>query len=142
MIKRLFAPAQSLAVLGGALLLLRGWLGAAMLLNHGLGKLQKFGTLKDAFPDPLGVGSLTSLSLAVFAEFFCAILLVLGLFTRFAALCLTVTMIVAFTMIHRGALSGENSGELAFIYMAGFVALLIAGPGRFSLDQKISGKKG
>jgi uncharacterized membrane protein YphA (DoxX/SURF4 family) len=32
---------------------------------------------------------------------------------------------------------GEGSGEMAFIYLAGFVALLIAGPGRYSFDHYI-----
>lgn len=74
----------------------------------------------------------------MFAEVVCSILLVLGLFTRFAALNLIATMSVAFYFVHKASLErGPNSGELAFIYLAGFVALLLAGGGRFSLDAKI-----
>jgi putative oxidoreductase len=36
-------------------------------------------------------------------------------------------------------LSGDHSGELAFIYLGGFVALFFAGGGRLSLDQRIFG---
>jgi len=46
-------------------------------------------------------------------------------------------MAVAFFAVHGGALTGEGNGEMAFIYMAGFVALLIAGPGRYSFDHLI-----
>lgn len=140
MMRRLFAPSVSLSVIGAGLFVLRVWLGSSMLLNHGLGKLQKFESLRGDFPDPLGVGHVASLAMAIFAEFLCSLLLVLGLFTRFAALVLSVTMGVAFFMVHRTALSGAQSGELAFIYLAGFLALLVAGPGRFSIDQKIAGK--
>ena len=121
-----------------SLLALRLWLGLTLLLNHGLGKLMKFGEMASEFPDPLGVGHTPSLVLAVFGEVVCSTLLVLGLFGRFAALGLTVNMAVAFLLVHQAKLAmGPGSGELAFAYLAGFVALLIAGTGRFSLDRSL-----
>lgn len=119
-----------------ALLVLRVWLGGALLVLHGWSKLTGFGTMASKFSDPLGVGSSASLSMAVFAEVGCAALLALGLLTRFAALVLVILMTVAFFMVHGGKLSGPGSGEMAFLYLAGFVAILFAGPGRFSLDAK------
>lgn len=125
-----------------ALLILRVWLGLALLWLHGRSKLTGFSGMADKFPDPLGVGSAASLAMAVFAEVLCAALLVLGLFTRAAALVLVILMSVAFLVVHKASLEmGPGSGELAFIYLAGFVSLLIAGPGRFSIDAKISGSK-
>ena len=118
-----------------AILVVRLWLGLTMLLNHGLDKLLTFREKADMFLDPLGVGSTVSLMLAVLGEAVGSTLLVLGLFTRSAALSLVVTMGVACFLVHGGSLSGERSGELAFIYLAGFLAILIAGPGRFSMDQ-------
>ena len=120
-----------------ALLVLRLWLGLTMLLNHGRGKLMGFSEMAGKFSDPLGVGPTVSLSMAVFAEVVCAGLLALGLLTRFAALVLIILMAVAFFFVHGRALSGPSSGELAFIYLAGFVALFLAGPGRFSIDRKL-----
>ncbi len=140
MMRRLFAPSESLTVTGIALLVLRAWLGLTLLMNHGLEKLQTFGTLKGDFPDPLGVGHTTSLALALFAEFLCSLLLITGMFTRLAALALVVNMGVAFFMVHRLALSGSHSGELAFIYLAGFVTILLAGPGKFSSDQWLNAR--
>lgn len=119
-----------------ALLLLRLWLGLSMLLLHGWGKLTGFSSLASKFPDPLGVGSQISLSLAVFAEVACAALLIVGFLTRFAALMLTVTMAVAFFLQHKMALSGAASGELAFIYLAGFLAILLAGGGKFAFERE------
>jgi putative oxidoreductase len=117
------------------LLILRGWLGLTMLINHGIPKLMKFNELSASFPDPLGVGTKVSLLLAVFAEVLCAALLVVGFFARFAALSLAVTMGVAFILVHKAALApGPASGELAFVYLAGFLALVFTGAGRYSVD--------
>lgn len=117
------------------LLVLRLWLGLSLLLLHGKAKLLGFAELSQKFPDPLGVGSTTSLALAAFAEVACSSLVVLGLVTRFAALSAALTMGVAFFLVHKASLeTGSGSGELAFIYLAGFVTLLIAGPGCLSAD--------
>ena len=118
-----------------ALLVLRLWLGLSMFFLHGLGKLKDFTALSTKFPDPLGVGHQMSLILALGGEALGAALLVLGLFTRFAALSLILTMSVAFFLVHQGALTGERNGELAFIYLAGFVFLFLTGGGAFSLDS-------
>jgi putative oxidoreductase len=121
------------------LLALRLWLGLSMLILHGWGKFQGFAEASKSFPDPLGVGSPVSLALAVFAEVVCAALLALGLATRLALILLIITMGVAFFVVHGGALTGDRSGELAFIYLGGFVTLLLTGPGRFSVDRSICG---
>jgi putative oxidoreductase len=119
------------------LLVLRLWLGATMMLNHGRGKLMGFSQMADKFADPIGLGPSVSLSMAIFAEVVCAILVALGLLTRFAALVLVILTGVAFFLVHGRALSGPGSGELAFIYLAGFLTIFLTGPGRFSIDRKL-----
>ncbi len=119
------------------LLILRLGFGIGMLALHGLSKLQGYGEMMTKFPDPLGIGSQASLTLAVFAEFVCAGLLAVGLFTRFAALNLAITMSVAFFLVHKAALSGEGSGEMALVYLLGYVTLFFTGAGRFSLDKAL-----
>lgn len=123
-----------------ALLVLRVWLGLTLVLNHGWGKLATFGASVDKFADPLGIGRPLSLGLVVFAEVVCAGLIALGLFTRFAALVLIVNMGVAFFIVHQQVLSGPASGELAFLYLAGFVTLFLAGGGRFAFDARLGAK--
>ena len=135
MFKKLFAPGNDSFPTSLGLLALRFWLGATMLINHGTGKLKGFGTMASGFPDPLGIGHTPSYVLVVLAEFFASILLISGLVTRFAALMLSVNMTVAFFVVHKASLTGEHSGELAFIYLAGYAALLLAGAGRISLDK-------
>ena len=141
MLKRIFAPGSDSFCTSLGLLVLRLCLGLTMLLNHGLDKLKNFSSMSSGFPDPLHVGHTISLVLVVFAEVVCAALLVLGLVTRFGAFVSAINMAVAFFIVLKAALSGEHSGELALIYLAGFVALLIAGPGRISMDQALYGGK-
>ncbi|TDU81383.1 putative oxidoreductase [Prosthecobacter fusiformis] len=118
------------------LLVLRMALGLPMLVLHGLDKVQKFDTLAPKFLPLFGLPSNVSLGMAIFAELVCAGLVVVGLFTRFAALSLSITMGVAFFIAHNAQFTGEKPGELAFVYLAGFVTLLLAGGGKFSVDGK------
>ena len=123
-----------------ALLLLRVWHGGALLLLHGWGKLTGFASMADKFPDPFGIGSTPSLALAVVGEVVCSTLIVLGLFTRVAALGSGVTMLTAFWFAHGGRLTGTGNGELPFVYLGVFLALFIAGGGKYSLDAKLGAK--
>lgn len=118
------------------LLVLRLWLGISMLWLHGWSKLMDLFAGKTSFPDPLGIGELPSFLLAILAEVGCSALLVLGLGTRLAALALGVTLGVAFFLVHGAKLSGLGNGELAWVYLVGYVVLFIAGAGKFSLDKK------
>jgi putative oxidoreductase len=140
MIKKIFAPAKNSDSANFALLVLRLWIGFQMLAIHGADKLMHFSAHAQKFPDPFGIGSTASLALSVFAEFFVSILIIFGLFTRWSALVLIINMTVAFIGVHKGALSGEHSGELAFLYLMAYVVLLLAGPGRFSADKLLFGK--
>lgn len=140
MIKKIFAPGNDSAMTSFALLVLRLWIGLTMLLNHGLDKLTHFDKYSQHFVSFMGLGPNGSLCLSIFAEFFCSALLVLGLLTRFGALVLIINMSVAFVMVHKMALSGPMPGELAFIYLAIYVTLLLAGAGKFSLDKILFGK--
>jgi putative oxidoreductase len=140
MFKMLFSPSQDSAFTNLALLIMRLWLGSAMFLNHGFEKLVNFNSLAANFPDPLHIGQSVSLALVMFAEVAGSMMLIIGVLTRLGALMLVIDMFVAFLMVHQSALTGKNSGELAFIYLAGFVMLLIAGGGMISLDMVIFGK--
>lgn len=116
-----------------ALLLLRVLAGGLMACNHGWGKLTGFDEGRADFYDWMGLGMTTSLVLAVFAEFFCGIFMALGLFTRFAAIPLIITMMVAIFGVHWG--DPFKKLELPLIYMTMYIIVLLAGPGKFSLDN-------
>jgi len=119
-----------------ALLLLRVWLGASLLMLHGIGKIPRLMADEVRFASVAGLSPTVSLALAVLGEVVAPVLLILGLGARWAAGLSAATMLGAFVVGHGMALSGERSGELPFIFLAGFLALVIAGPGRYSIDGR------
>ena len=83
----------------------------------------------------MGLGQTASLSLAIFAEFFCSIFLILGLFTRFACIPILILMLVILVKVTHGDIFGD--GEKASLYFMATLALLFCGPGKISMDGMI-----
>lgn len=117
------------------LLLLRLFTGLTMLFSHGWRKMMNYQDISDSFPSVLGMGPELSLSMAVFAEVFCAALLALGLFTRLALVPLIITMLVAVFIIH--ADDPFNKQEFGLLYLLPYITLFLTGPGKYSLDAKL-----
>jgi putative oxidoreductase len=122
------------------LLVLRLGAGLMMSFAHGWGKLTDFGALLERFADPIGLGVRLSATLTVFAEFLCAIAVVLGFLTRLAAVPLAFAMFVAAFVVH--ADDPWSKKELALLYFVPFLALIIAGGGRYSLDALLFRRRG
>jgi putative oxidoreductase len=77
---------------------------------------------------------------AMFAEFFGALLLALGLFTRPAAFLISFTMLVAVTTAHRTDPLFMGPGvsaakEPALLYMLPALMFLFTGAGRYGVDE-------
>ncbi|MFL9843693.1 DoxX family protein [Flavobacterium rhizosphaerae] len=121
------------------LLLLRLMAGGLM-LTHGWQKYQML-VAEDPiqFANPIGVGEVTTLVLAVFAELICASLLIIGFVTRLATIPLIITMFVVVFIVH--ANDGLMKQELGIIYLTVFIVLLLTGPGKFSVDGLIPRRK-
>ncbi|MBC7567923.1 MAG: DoxX family membrane protein [Pedobacter sp.] len=110
-----------------------------LMLTHGYDKLQSAlagGEIQ--FIDPFGLGKAASLYLAIFAEVFCSILLVLGFATRLASIPLIVTMLIAVLVAHGSDPFGKK--ELALHYLVVYVLILVCGAGKYSIDYFISRK--
>ncbi|RWX02543.1 DoxX family protein [Flavobacterium cerinum] len=122
-----------------ALLLMRIVVGIFM-FTHGLKKyMMLFSGELIQFPDPLGVGSTTSLVLTVFAEVVCSALIFIGLGTRLVVLPLIFTMFVIVFVVH-GA-DGFGNQELPAVYLLIYLVLLVTGSGKYSIDHLISRKR-
>jgi putative oxidoreductase len=121
------------------LLIFRISISAFMMFGHGLGKFQKLLSGNEIkFLDPFGLGPMFSFSLAVFAEFFAAGLIILGLFTRFSSLSLIITMAVAVFIAHSG--DPFSKQEKALLFLVSYILLFLTGPGKYSLQTWMNKK--
>ena len=114
-----------------------GWFG-----GYGFTGTMGFFTHMMHIPAPLAF-------LAICAEFFGGLGLIVGLFTRIAAFGITVNMLVAIFMVHlpNGFFmnwSGQQKGEgyeYHLLVLAMTIALMIRGGGAFSIDRAIGGQQ-
>jgi putative oxidoreductase len=100
------------------------------------GKMLGFAATAEKMNGLLGLPGNVNAGLAVFAEVVCSALLIAGLFTRFAALMLAITLGTAFFIVHKSALVGAGNGELAMVYLIAYVTLLFTGAGKISVDRE------
>jgi putative oxidoreductase len=134
-LRRLAATTPARLDLG--LLLLRLWFGLVLAFGHGLSKMTALDSFTrtvaaQGFPMPglMGFGAAAS-------ELLGGLLLALGLFTRLAALPVAVTMTMAALIVHRA--DPFMKKEFALCYAVAAVVLLVAGPGKYSLDARLFG---
>lgn len=132
--RKLLSTKYSAGAFNAAILFLRLSLGIMMMI-HGYDKLIGFGEMQHKFMNFMGIGSTMSLALVVFAEFFCSLFLILGLFTRLAAIPLIIATCVMVFTAHKGDVFGE--AQTAALYLTGYIVLLFVGPGRVSVDSMI-----
>jgi putative oxidoreductase len=104
--------------------------------HHGFGKLQNYLNGATDFPDPIGLGAMPSMLLTIFAEFFCSLLLVIGLFTRIAVVPLVICMAVI-TFIMPEKLEMNSDLEHAALYLVAYLAIFFLGAGKYSVDGKM-----
>ncbi len=134
--KLFFSTSQFLPGIGLALLRIGA---AVMMLTHGWAKIANFSENLSTFRDPIGLGPAVSLQLAIFAEFFCAILLAMGFLTRLSLVPLIITMSVAAFIAH--ADDPFSSKEKSLLFLLIFIVLLFLGPGKYSVDAQIKKKR-
>lgn len=132
--KHFLTPVYKRWMVNSAGLWLRLGLGIAM-IPHGYEKLVHFNEQQADFLDLFGLGSTVSLALAIGAEFFCSILLMLGLLTRLILIPLIITALVIVFMAHEGDIVGD--GSAGFLLLIGYTASLLLGAGDYSLDALI-----
>ena len=133
--KKLFSIKYSDNGIALATFFLRLTLGALM-IPHGYQKLMSFASKSSAFTDPFHVGHATSMALVIFAEFFCAVFVLMGLFTRLACIPIIIAMSVALFNAHHSDFFGR--GEHAALFLGGYIALFFTGPGKMSIDRLIA----
>ncbi len=106
-----------------------------MFFMHGAGKL--FGWFGGT---AMGFGGL--MGIAGIVEVVVGLAILLGFWTRLAALLGGVTMLVAYVYMHWGLNPLTSGGELALMYLLAFLVLMKDGAGKlWSLEQQVTGKE-
>lgn len=116
-----------------ALAILRIGFSGAM-LTHGIPKIGMLLDNPSGFYDPIGIGGTASLILAIIGEAIGPLLVLIGFKTRIAAIPVIITMAVATFVVHANDPFGMK--EKAILYMIGFIAIAVAGAGKYSVDGK------
>lgn len=119
------------------LLTLRVGVGATLFVKHGLEKLTGYSTMVQHFPDPIHIGAHASLAFALLTDGICSIFVIVGVLTRPASLLIVINLVTAFFLVHHAAVLHNDHGELVLLYIFAFAALMLAGPGRWSLDARL-----
>lgn len=105
------------------------------MIPHGYSKLERLlehGT--DAqFADPFGIGMFPTLLLAILSEVICPILVILGIKTRFAAIPVIITMVIAAFVAHAGDPWAKK--EMAFLYLIAYTVIALIGAGRYAINR-------
>jgi len=116
-------------------LFLRLGMAIPLLALHGWPKWMKYAERAPGFEDPIGVGSEMALNLTIFAEVGCAVLLILGLATRFAGIIIAGMFAIIVFIVHAG--DSWEAVEKAWMYGVWASAVAMIGPGRISVDAVI-----
>lgn len=136
MIKQFLFPSKPNGTFISIILLIVRIIFGLLLMNHGIEKWANYQELSAVFPDPLGIGSATSLALAIFGELICSMAFIIGFLYRLAMIPMIFTMCVAFFIVHGNDPFAVK--ELAFVYLVVFLLMYIVGAGKFSVDYWIS----
>jgi putative oxidoreductase len=112
--------------------------GALFLLAvHGLPKLLDFSAQLQLIEDPFHLGAHLTLSLAIFAEVLCPLLIIVGALVRLACLPILFVLLVALLIVHPQWSVAE--GQFGWLLLILFTSLFIAGPGRLALNVRFTG---
>ncbi len=117
-----------------------------MLLQFGIRHLVNFTMLESTFPSVLNMSSETSLVLMIIIELVCSLLIMTGFLTRLSCLPPIVAMLEAeYYILHDMVpnlpvygLDSTDPGYLPIMFIGIYIYILIAGPGKISLDYFIS----
>ena len=126
-----------------ALLALRIIVALSLFSKHGWEKIAHFSEMNKMGMNPMHIGATPTLLYATFCDSICSILLLLGLFTRFASMFLVISMAAIFIVMHHGSFMGDSMdprgdhAEVVWLYLGGFLTILFAGAGKYSLDAKL-----
>jgi putative oxidoreductase len=121
------------------LFVLRVLIGLNLFLKHGWEKIVSFNNVVARVPDILHIGVGPTIFLAAVSDAGCAVLIILGLATRWASAYSFIVISVAWIARDHLIYFGHNAdhGELIALYLSALIAIFITGPGGYSIDARL-----
>lgn len=128
-----------------ARLFLRLFVGI-MFMQFGIRHLVNYHEMASTFPSVLGLSSVTCLTLMIVIELICSLFIMVGFLTRLSTLAPIFAMIAAeYYILHdmlphisAYGLDSTQPGYLPIMFIGIYLFILLAGPGKISLDYLIS----
>lgn len=142
---KLFLKTTGFSYTNMARLFIRLFVGV-MFMQFGIRHLVNFETLSDNFPAVLGMTSQTALITMIVIELVCSLFIMVGFLTRLSVIPPALSMIVAeYYILHDMlpdvsiyGLDSTDPGYLPIMFIGIYLFILLAGPGKISLDYFIS----
>lgn len=142
---RLYLRFSGFSYTNMARLFMRLFVGV-MFIQFGIRQLMYFHDLSSTFPAVLGMSSTATLVVMIIIELVCSLLIMVGFMTRFAAIPAAISMIIAewyllkdmLPEVLTNGLYFTQPGYLPVMFLGIFLFILMAGPGKISLDYFIS----
>ena len=138
MMKQLLEILQRYRFLDRAIFFLRIFVGVLISL-HIIDKLQTYNFVLTGYPALLFKSSWATFVIFTFLEALFAVMIVLGYGTRFAAFIMSLGMFVEMFIIYPSL--GWLGVERQILYIGIYVTLVIAGSGRFGLEEHLNRKR-
>ncbi len=142
--KRLYLRTTGYSYANLARLFLRLFVGV-MLMQFGIRQFVHFDTMSQTFPAVFGMSSTSSLVLMSLIEIVCSLFIMAGFLTRLMAIPPFLALGVAeYYLLHNVAgvapyqLGWDRLGYLPIMFMGIYFFILLAGPGKISVDYFLS----
>lgn len=116
-----------------------------MFMQFGIRHLVHFNTMSQSFPGALGMSHETSLIVMIVIELLCSLFIMVGFLTRLATIPPIISMVVAehyiladMQTVSPYLIDSVQPGYLPIMFIGIYLFIILAGPGKISLDYFIS----
>lgn len=116
-----------------------------MFMQFGIRHLVHFNTMSQSFPGALGMSPETSLIVMIVIELLCSLFIMVGFLTRLATIPPIIAMVVAehyiladMQTVSPYLIDSVQPGYLPIMFIGIYLFIILAGPGKISLDYFIS----
>lgn len=116
-----------------------------MFMQFGIRHLVHFNTMSQSFPGALGMSHETSLIVMIVIELLCSLFIMVGFLTRLATIPPIIAMVVAehyilsdIQTVSPYLIDSVQPGYLPIMFIGIYLFIILAGPGKISLDYFIS----